>query len=375
MRAWALIAALFVGLAVAPAALAQTERPDCTAILDRALSDPEPNADLLEAARVCQEMAKVREEVADLERTNAAIGTSPFAPLLPWSTLITGLVGLVLGLAVPFVGMIFNRTLRMREDMKREQERFLALMEGVGSEERTKQLASTSALLRRYEELASKQKAGSSSDMKTIQDVFVAILRDESTANEDPNGAFQKYLADSLVRAFGVQDLSVRRPEPTEPATRRRPPPPGNFSFSDRDLQGAKLRGVFWAGVFAENVDFFQADMVEASLRDSWLKDCVFYEAKLERAVLRRADLRNANFMSATLMRADLRHAVLQNAKFDGADLSGARLQGADLTGATGLENARFDDKTAWDNATKWPDDRRPGAGYDLAAGPSVISA
>ncbi len=377
MRRFASVAVLALAVFSLTPAFAQVrQRAECEAILNEALGpdQPQPNAASLAAARECLEVAKLREEAASLERTNRDISSSPIAFLLPWSALISGLVGLVVGIAVPVIGFVVNRTLKERDDRKREQERFLALMEGVGSNERTRQLAATSALLRRYEELASKHKSAPSTDMKTIQDVLVAILRDGNQGDAETK-TFLKFLADSMVRAFGVQDQTVRRPEPSAPATKRQPPSRTSFSFADRDLQGAKLADVFWAGVFAQDVDFFEADLTGASLRDCWLSDSVFYGASMSRAVLRRADLSRANFMSASLNGADLRAAVARGAKFDGADLSGARLHGADLSGATGLDKARFDAKTTWDETTLWPDDRRPGAGYALSETVAAISA
>lgn len=360
MRALALAFAAALALHLtADAASAQQPRPDCDAILAEAFADPAPDAQRLESARLCQEVAKLREEVSELERNNRALSV-PGAFLLPWSGLITGIAGLLVGV----LGFIVNGTLKDREDRKRDQEMFLKLMEGVGAQEKTMQLASTSALLRRYEELERVNRFRPTADMKTIQDLFIAILRDSRVNGIDPD--VSKYIADGIVRAFGVQDAGVRRPEPAIPAAQRTPPRASGFSFRDQQFEGARLRKVFWAGVAAEDIDLFEADLTEASLRDSWLKGAVFYGARLHRTVLRRADLRGANFTSADLSRADLRRASLQGAQFDSADLRGARLQGADLSGATGLDKARFDDATAWDEATLWPDDRRPGAGFDL---------
>lgn len=380
------IAVVFVGLAMTPSAPAQTSSDvQCAAL------GSNPTREQLDNFHLCQEIANLQETNKQLQRTNASL-SGPGGVFLPWANVLTGAAGVVVGFLVTLLGWMINTTLRKRESDRLEQEKFLKLMEGVGSKEKTLQLASTSALLRRYEEVRDRRKwwnpawrqTTPTSEMKTIQDVFIAVLRDSTPDVDSIDPDVSKYIADGLVRAFGVQNQAVRRHDQTEPATKRRAPVSRTFDFADQKLEGAQLHKVFWAGVAAEGVDFYQADLTEASLRDSWLKSAVFYEAKMDRCVLRRADLRTANFMGASLRGADLRDAVADGANFTGADFRGhvgkdgkvqkTRLKGADLSHTTGLDSARFDIETDYDASTKWPDDRRPGNGYEFFGEPEPVT-
>lgn len=360
MGRWIFAAAAMLALTLAMPAHAQRQQPtdvDCARII-RQLDDP-PTRDQLDSLKLCREITNLQEENTELRRNNNAL-SAPLAFLLPWSGLITGLVGLFVAITAPLLGWWINRGVGNREKLRLEQERQLKreshnleLMRNLGSKEISVQLTSASALLRRYEDIQvllgekdiSKTEAVAlKTEARLIKDAIFAAL-----CQPDGNPDFCKYAADRMVASFG---MLLRTDQGKVTKTR-----PGNAkdapksAMAEYGLQRAKLGHVFWRFVHGAGVDFYAATLTSAGLRDAWLTNAIFRRANLEKAVLINADLRGANFSKANLASADLR----------GADISGAI-----FTDATGLDTALFSASTRFSDDTRWPDARRPGAGYAL---------
>ncbi len=419
------VAALLATLFVYPAQAQEGEAGECAAVL-RAAERGEP-VQSLNTLKMCQEIDKLHAEVLGLRFTNNSLN-GPLGFLIPWSGFITGLMALIVSIAIPAIGVIIRNTLNNRARDRLHQERVLKreahnleLMQGLAADTKTYRFAAAASLLRRYEEIAAEGEV--TPELKTIGDVVLSFVR-----NKDSDADVAKYMADQFVRAIGLQDDSVRREQEARPgpATARKPSVGRlGLQLRDYDMQYANLQNVFWAGVNAPEVDFYRANFTRASLRDSWLSKCTFKKAIFTRAVLRRADLRDCDLREAAMTGCDLQGAVLKGADFSGADLTdalldpsvlrdpdseavrathrtdarnanfsgailanarfnraqlngaqfyGADLSGADFTGATGLDSALFNAAAKWSEATKWPDERRPGAGYALSA-PEPVSA
>lgn len=351
--------ALFAALipAVAPALAQQTAVAPLNC--ERMLPSESPTRDQLNDYRLCQEIANLREENAQLRRTNETLST-PLAFLLPWSGVITALV---VALLTPWVSASINGRIDAREKLRLDQRRQLKreahnldLMRGLGRQgDLSAQLTSASALLRRYEDIqilmsdkntSPSERGTLLTESKLIKDAIFAVLSHTEGADD-----FCKYVADRMITSFGY----VLHTEKGAVTARRAPDlDTTQAPMSDASLQRAQLSKVYWRYVNASKVDFFEANLSDAGLRDGWFAGAAFYGANLRGAVLRNADLRWAYF--------------------DKADLRGADLRGADLTGAIGLEGAKFDIATKHDGAI-WPDDRRPGQGYPYATEPPQLAS
>ena len=322
---------------VAPATTAPPASVECRDLkdLDRPLT-PEQ----LQAAQVCQEVAKLKEEVAAIRAANR-VSTQGLGPLIPWTGVITGLISGFIALIVGVLGFTLRGSYERSQRDKLHQERLLQreehnlrLMEGLGSPNRAVQLASVSSLLRRIEEIRTHgdRNARGAFEFKTLSDVVVSVLRDPAIEE-----SVSKYLADEMISVF---DLRGAPQSDSEPSPRGASAAGAKaLRLRDFNLQRTRLRNVYWADVSATEVDFFKADFTGASLRRANLQGAILYEADLREAVLAEANLTGANLQ--------------------GADLRGARLAGANFTGAN-LSDARFDHTTRWDDHTIWPDGFRP---------------
>lgn len=316
----------------------ETERVVCTELrnLDQPLTKQQ-----LDTARLCQEIAKIREEVRTVETTNRASSTPFFGWLIPWAGAVTGILTVLFAAMVPAAGFVAGSSFQTsqkkkleQEEKKLEQERILQrdghnleLLKGVGSSSRAVQLASISSLLRRIEEiLRSNAKDGHrSSEYRTIADIVVSVLRDPEI-----DDSVAKYLADQMVKVLGMRTSAATTGGGDALAANLR----------DFNLQQTRLFNVDWADVSAEGVDFFQANLSKASLRRANLAGAVLYEADLRDAVLVDANMKGANLQ--------------------GADLRGARLSGTDFSGAVHLDKAVIDKSTTWDERTIWPAEFTP---------------
>ncbi len=287
-------------------------------------------SDQLESAKLCREISKLQEEVESLREVNRT-NSSKFGFLIPWSGLLTTLISGAVALIVSVFGYRFRQSFDTAQARKLDQERTIQreehnikLMAGLGSVNRTKQLAAAASILGRVREItgagdsvAAKSNA-QASELKVLSDVMIAVIRDPKL-----NDAVAKYIAEEVVAVFKLRAPAA----PGKPGAESFKP---LLNLSDYNLSGAKLKNVWWARVVAENVDFFEADLSEASLRDARLKGVRFYETNLQKAVLIGADLSGANF--------------------EGAKLQGARLTNARLDGAINI------DKALWDETTLWPE-------------------
>lgn len=141
----------------------------------------------------------------------------------------------------------------------------------------------------------------------------------------------------------------------------------------------ALLRNAKMDGIDLEKTDLRKIDLRGASVRSANLKGANLAEANLVGAHMYWADLEGANLLEANLKGTKLGIANLELANLVGADLSGARLGAAKLVwadlawvnlekadlvganlehsylvGATGIETARFDERTKLPDGTKW---------------------
>lgn len=100
----------------------------------------------------------------------------------------------------------------------------------------------------------------------------------------------------------------------------------------------------------------------------NWLRGDkgLLVRADLVGANLQGADLWGANLQEADLRLARLQMAILRNANLQGANLTRANLQGAILLRAN-MKNAKFDDKTHFDETTMLPDGKHWTQGTDMA--------
>ena len=299
--------------------------------LDRPLT-----SDQLKSAQLCQEVAKLQEEVASIRAANDT-NAKGFGFLIPWAPLITGSISGVIALIVGILGFTLRGSYESSQRDKLHQERLLQreqhnlkLMEGLGSPNRAVQLASVSSLLRRIEEIRLQGDSGGRGmiEFKTLSDVVVSVLRDPAIEE-----SVSKYLADEMISVFGLREGRELDGAPVSAKGSK------TLRLRDFNLQRTRLRNVYWASVSAPGVDFYKADFTAASLRKADLHGAILYEA----------DLREATLVDANLTGANLH----------GADLRGARLAGADFTGAT-LTDASFDHTTRWDERTRWPEGFQP---------------
>lgn len=305
----------------------------------------------LSHARLCGELSKLQEEVANLRATNAALG--PISRFLAvWVPVISA------GLAV-MIAFLLNRTINSAQHDKLTQEKELAVerhlldvSKELGNESVGVRAAAIATLVQRLTRIrrlleplngdkpneserpsawqrpfgapnGDKRKAGQCTSLLEEQATIVGLLI-QASKHEDDESA-QKYIGDGIASALGAMPSADEKADEKKNMTsegKAEPSPLNTFDF-----QGARFTNVWWKGINANGVDFYGAMLPRAGLRA---------------AILNRAILKNANLTGATLARATLVKANLSGADLTGADLRGAKLQGTDFTNAI-LKGARFD--------------------------------
>ena len=319
---------LFVGSAGLVSSASAADRPLCA---DIDISEETS----LERLKLCHEIAKLRAEVATLETANKG----PLGSWLPYSNLITGVLGGMFTFVVAVLGFLIRGTIHASEKKRFEaeadklrQERKIArethivrLMEAIGSNNRSMQLTASSGLLRRFEEIQVIGDPESKSEARLLQDVLFAMLRDPEI-----DDLVSKFVADQMVKVFRLRREGQKPRETLAPLVQ----------LASFDLSNAKLKGVSWQRVEIEGCELYRADFQGATLRGSNLERAICYETNFE-------------------------NAVLAGAKLGGTELSGAILRGAnlcdaDFTGARNIHKAVFSEATMWNDKTKWPDGFRP---------------
>lgn len=113
---------------------------------------------------------------------------------------------------------------------------------------------------------------------------------------------------------------------------------------------------------------FVGQDLTASDFSYSVISDADFQNAKLHKAVMKYTVASDARFQRADLRGALLRYSVLTDVRFTEADCRGtdfsyclltdADFSGADLRGAifsNAMLGGRFDDKTVYDQSTKFP--------------------
>ncbi len=290
----------------------------------------------LQTAQLCQEVSKLQEEVQAIKTTNRTT-RGVLGQLTPWTGLISAVVTLVVGGLGTILGFWFRSSFEKSQKQKLEQERILQrethnlkLFEGLSSDNRSVQLATVSALLKRIEYIRTQpsERATSLLECITVSDVVVSVLRDPNV-----DESVSKYVADEIIDALGARKSPKSNAEKAWRNALPKGPPP--FPLSDLNFQRTRLRNVYWAGVQAGGTDFYMADLSGASLAFANLSQSVLYGANLTNAVLTGANLTNANL--------------------EGANLCGAKLEAANLSGVVNIDQAVFDSTTTWDAKTAWP--------------------
>ena len=204
------------------------------------------------------------------------------------------------------------------EQAKLDQERFQAVVEGLGSERVEARVGAAIMLLTflrpGYEEFYS----------QTFQ-LAVAHLRLRKAAPgiPEPSDALSQALVIVLKEAFPKARDSIKP-----------------FIPEKLDATGAHLDNAYLS-----NTDLSQIRMRGASLRSAY-----FWTARLQKAYLKHSNLEEAYLVDAHLEGADLGDTILKGANLTRAHLQGALLNGADLEDSdltdadltnTHLENAR----------------------------------
>ena len=242
-----------------------------------------------------------------------------------------------------------RRDAERAEQDRRAQERFLAVVEGLGHADSSRQ-AGAAVMLRSF------LRPGYEDYHLQAFDLAAAYLRLQPPPPDpgSPPSAFTSALAAAFKEALPLARAQLR--EMQQANTREQKP-----DFRDPNQRGHEVHldasRVHLEGTFLHEADLAEVGMLgayltQAYLRFSDLSDATLQEADLQwanlnNATLDRTDLRRAKLGNATLIGAralkglDLRGAVLSRAKLTGASLWDAQLQGAKLDGAM-LRQAHF---------------------------------
>lgn len=296
-------------------------------------AEPAAECQRLQDKKTGLEIAKLGEEVRELQATSLAIGRSTKL----WTTWLAAGGSAATTLLVAVVGFFLNRTQNRRVRQEHEfarEKHFLEVFKSLGDTSEGIRLGGVGILLERIDRLYAegaglpgRNKPGTrwGGDTMGAQNVSTLVSILVNITKTEPSEIVQKYVADGLVRALGA-----RIEDGTKPKTKTSP-------LAEYDFQGAKLSNAWWAHVDAREVDLYGATLVRAGMKGAFLGGAVLKYAKLHKAVLRQADLRGAILVAADLREADLRGATL-----DGADLTQADLSQATLTEGA-LANAKTD--------------------------------
>lgn len=133
--------------------------------------------------------------------------------------------------------------------------------------------------------------------------------------------------------------------------TRSADPAPGykNKAMSGSRFGGKDLTAADFSYSVITDANFEKAKLRKAVIKYASASDARFEGADLQGAEFRYSVLSDARFRGADCRGADFRHCVLADADFSGADLRGAKFSGPSFA-------ARFDAKTVYDEATKFPE-------------------
>jgi uncharacterized protein YjbI with pentapeptide repeats len=226
------------------------------------------------------------------------------------------------------------------EQEKRAEERFQAVVEGLGSE-RIEARVGAAIMLRTF------LQPGYEKFYQQTFDLAVTHLRlrsiDPNTPEPlDPN----EYVPlDSLSQAL----ITVFK-ESFPLARNRLDQEESQFEIEIKSLDASHIRldNAYLRGADLKNVQMREASLIKAELRKADLRHAYLTEADLSRANLRKAilsgtRLHNADLRHAFLREAHLDRAYLRGANFDGARLNGAYLTGANFDGEPRLDKANLD--------------------------------
>ncbi|HTK11004.1 MAG TPA: pentapeptide repeat-containing protein [Ktedonobacteraceae bacterium] len=215
---------------------------------------------------------------------------------------------------------------RRSEREKRAEERFQAVVTGLGAERMETQAGSAimlhTFLQRGYEQFYFQ-----------AYELAVVHLRYAGEPGAEPIALSP--LREALITVF-------KEAFPMARETLKQDPRSFNASRVMLDsayLSGSDLRAIWMPHAFLRNAFLSKVIFVNASLSDSTFAYSDLKGATFANARLRRVDFAHADLSNAILTRAKLRRASFVGAKLSGADLSEAELPGADLTGAN-IEDA-----------------------------------
>jgi uncharacterized protein YjbI with pentapeptide repeats len=205
---------------------------------------------------------------------------------------------------------------RNTERMKRAEERFQSVVEGLGSGREEAQVGAT-IMLRTF------LHPGYEQFYTQTFDLAIAYLRLPRTppTPEGPDAPLPlTTLRQALIVVF-KEAFPLARDE------RKR-----NLSpFNPRSLDASRIQ---LDSAYLAHADLSNAWMREASLRKTSLADVNLCKADLRKANLTGADLAQARLEGANFRKARLEGADLRKAHLEGADLSATNLSGANLSGA-----------------------------------------
>ena len=212
----------------------------------------------------------------------------------------------------------FNQWLGNRRDeqQKRAEERFQAVVEGLGSE-RVEAKVGAAIMLRTFLQKDYEQFYSQAFDLAVAH---LRLPRTSGQSVDDPDALHASPLSKDPDTPLSLTTLSQALIVVFKDA----------FPLARNRLkeQDSKTQ------IHPQSLDATSVQLDNAYLSGADLKQVWMPQASLRKANLRRADLTGAHLTGAHLSKADLRGAYLSGAYLSEADLRGADLRGAHLTGA-----------------------------------------
>jgi uncharacterized protein YjbI with pentapeptide repeats len=233
------------------------------------------------------------------------------------ASIITALLSMAGVIGAVWVGFRQWRGQQKADREKRDEDRFQAIIDGLGSE-RVEARVGAAIMLRTFVRPGYEQFCSQAFDLA----VSHLRLRKADPRTPEPLDSLSQALIAVLKESFPLTrgDTSQFKPESLDATGVHL----DNAYLSKSDLRKIRLRGAFLRGAY-----FWDAQLQGAYLKHSNLKGAFLAYAHLEDADLGDTILVNANLSGAYLKGAHLRNANLDGANFTEADLSDTRIQNA----------------------------------------------
>lgn len=302
---------------------------------------PEP-AQQLERQKLEREIARLEQDIA----LNSG-GWGRFVQSAPFITAIIALLGVFVTVWRQMSESSRQREIDRRqqenEQLRRFDERFHQIIEGLGSEvEAIRAGAAVSILSYLNPEHA-----------RFHEQVFLVLMANLKLCHDDITRSLLVRGFEQAIRqkAITIEALNADIEEKDEKVI---------LDLSHCDLTGARLAAVnlSWADMresklcsthfrkaCLQRLNAQGADLTGAQFPQADLRKATFDDAILPDARFSGADLRWVHFRKADLRRVKFQGAPLQSALFQGADLRGARFEHADLNNAI-FKGAKLDRAT-----------------------------